>query len=403
MFDLDQDQPIHHIVFSQGAAAVRDGKVYVPAFINGALRPYGELVPGTVVVLPEIKRQADDMMVALDENLEGLVWPGVTSAGTLRRSWRYARSRRLLSRLVARAEYVMLYLPNTLGLIAGMAARAVETPFYLDLAGTLRTPRGAISRTRWRTRLAGRLYSYRAERKLAADARLVISVSSHLFDTFPTSGAPKVVVTHSTITENAIRDRTDACTRSDIRLFTAAILRESKGIQNLLRAVRALMDEAWDVSLSIAGPGAYTSELKRQAHELNVEHRVTFLGGIPNGEALWRHYREADVCVLPSLGHYEGSPRMIIESWAGGAPVIASAIGGIPALVNHEQDGLLVPPGDVPALVEAIKRVYRDTELRKRLVSNGNVRVGEMTYEGRVRLLRKAFAEHLPGLLREKT
>lgn len=393
----------HHVIISQGTAIRRGDDVLVPAFIDGALRPYGELVPGTVVVLPEDNRAPLDMMVALDRNVwKPLLWPGITAGGAFRRSWAYGRSRLLLRDLVGRAEFVLLYLPNTLGLVAGMAALAANTPVYLDLAGTLRHPPDAVTLVRLRTRLAGHLYSYRAERKLAAVARLIISVSPHLFETFPPSDAPKVVVTHSTISEDAIHERKDACTRGSLGLFVAAVLRESKGIQHLIRAVRVLADESWDVSLNIAGPGAYMSELKRLAAELRVDARVTFLGAIQNGEPLWRYYREADISVLPTLGHYEGSPRMIIESWAGGSPVIASAIGGIPALVNHEENGLLVPPGDVPALVAAIKRIYLDAALRQRLVANGYVRVRDMTYEGRLCLLRDAFAKHLPGLLPER-
>ena len=62
-----------------------------------------------------------------------------------------------------------------------------------------------------------------------------------------------------------------------------------------------------------------------------------------------------------------------------------------------------MPPGDVPALVWAIERVYNDLELRQRLVSNGYMRVRDMTYEGCVRLLREVFEEHLPSSLPERT
>ena len=94
---------------------------------------------------------------------------------------------------------------------------------------------------------------------------------------------------------------------------------------------------------------------------------------------------------------------MIIEAWAAGAPVIATTVGGIPSMVRHEQDGLLVPPADVAAIVAAIKRVRDDKPLRRNLVANGYASVRDLTYERRVHILRCTLQQHLPGLIRAET
>jgi glycosyltransferase involved in cell wall biosynthesis len=62
-----------------------------------------------------------------------------------------------------------------------------------------------------------------------------------------------------------------------------------------------------------------------------------------------------DLFVLPSLN--EGMGRALIEAMSAGLPVIASHVGGIPAVINHERTGLLVPPGDADALADALRRL----------------------------------------------
>ena len=74
---------------------------------------------------------------------------------------------------------------------------------------------------------------------------------------------------------------------------------------------------------------------------------------------------DATLLVLPSWP--EGLGRVIIEAFARGRGVVATEAGGIPDLVTHERDGLLIPPADVTALAEALERVLTDRELAERL------------------------------------
>ena len=396
----DASGPFHHLIFTQATGSVRDGKVYVASHWNGNLRAYGTLVPGTVVVLTEDNRRAAELAVPLDPTLRALLLRGFTTRNVVKRFLLYVRARSTIRRLVSQGSFVQIQHVSSFGFLGGMAAITHNKPFYVDMGGTLRDPPGVTTPRPLRSRLA-RIYYRHAERRLAGSARLLIAVNAHLHQTFPSSEAPKVIVSHSMIGQQDIYERYDACTHDDTTLFVATRLIESKGIQYLLKAMRSLTEQFGRVTLKIAGVGEYLAALRKLTADLSLESHVEFLGGITAGEQLWSQYRQADIVVLPSLGHYEGTPRMIIEAWAAGAPVIATTVGGIPTMVRHEEDGLLVPPRDAPALAAAIKRVYGEAELRQRLITHAYERVRTMTFEARVLILRRAFEEHLPGLLRE--
>ena len=90
---------------------------------------------------------------------------------------------------------------------------------------------------------------------------------------------------------------------------------------------------------------------------------------------------EADVAVLASQmtkeGKREGIPVALMEAMATGLPVVASAISGIPELVEDSQTGILVTPGDPKDLADALQRLAADGDLRRRLGAAGRVRITE--------------------------
>ena len=394
-------QRIHHLMFSQSPARRLNGQVILPGYHNGNLRAYGALVPGSVVVMPDDDRVDPDIAVPLDSNLEALLLPGFTHGDTLRRGWSYLQARAMIRDAVKRADFVYIQFPGSFSLMGAKIAADLGKTMYADAHGSLVDPPGRRTPRPWRAHLMRSLYYKSAARKLAGAIKLLIAVSPHLHDTFPPTAAAKVVAPCTLIDEEAIYPRDNACAEAPIELFVATRMIQSKGIHHLIEAVKILREEGRSVRLRLAGVGEYVPQLKQLTADLNQQDAVDFLGGLPAGDALWTEFRRSDISVLPSLGHYEGTPRQIIEAWAAGSPVVSTTVGGIPAMVNTEQDGLLVPPGDVPALVAAIKRVCDDAELRRRLIAHGYDRVQAMTFEARVPILRDAFQKYLPGLLPE--
>jgi glycosyltransferase involved in cell wall biosynthesis len=98
---------------------------------------------------------------------------------------------------------------------------------------------------------------------------------------------------------------------------------------------------------------------------LGLAGAVTLTGQIPSAEP---YYGIADICVLSSLS--EGSPNALLEAMAAGVPVAATAVGGVPEMVSHNDSALLIQPGDCQALTSAMAALLADGELARRLAAN---------------------------------
>ncbi|HWF49003.1 MAG TPA: glycosyltransferase [Solirubrobacteraceae bacterium] len=142
-----------------------------------------------------------------------------------------------------------------------------------------------------------------------------------------------------------------------LSLVTVARLSGEKGIDDLLRAVAALRDQGKPATLEIVGDGPDRAGLEALAREFGVADRVRFSGFIPHGPRLVAALDGADVFVLPSRS--EGLPHSLVEAMARALPVVATAIGGIPAFLRGGE-GVVVPVGDPEALAAALAELSRD-------------------------------------------
>jgi glycosyltransferase involved in cell wall biosynthesis len=151
----------------------------------------------------------------------------------------------------------------------------------------------------------------------------------------------------------------------DPLLLTVARLVPWKGIDHLIRAIRAVPD----VRLIVAGEGPDEARLRAISEAEDVTGRITFLGRVAR-ERLGLYFRAADYTVLYS--GYEGLSHTLLESLLAGTPVIASDKGGNPEVVRHDENGLLVPYVDQDALAETI-RVALAGDTRARLAAGTGV------------------------------
>ena len=135
-----------------------------------------------------------------------------------------------------------------------------------------------------------------------------------------------------------------------------------KGVDVLIDAASKIDD----VVFLIAGDGPEIEKYRAQAHALNLQRRVRFLGWCRDRLGL---LSIADVCVLPS--RYEPFGIVMPESWFARVPLVATKADGAKHYVNHEKDGLLVDIDDCEGLVEALQRALNDKALRAQLIKGG--------------------------------
>jgi glycosyltransferase involved in cell wall biosynthesis len=162
------------------------------------------------------------------------------------------------------------------------------------------------------------------------------------------------------------------------RLVTVGRLIPIKGHILLLRAFAAALERVPELELRIAGRGPMEPALRAIARELGLEPQVHFLGQVvPIQQAL----EDASTVVVPSLG--EGFGMVALEAMERGRPVIAAGIGGLLDVVRDGETGLLVPPGEVEPLTQAIVDLASDPEKATRLGEAGRRRALEEFPEAR--------------------
>ncbi len=143
---------------------------------------------------------------------------------------------------------------------------------------------------------------------------------------------------------------------------TVAGMRAEKGYDVLLDAAAEVDRRGLPLRFAAAGDGVLDGELRARHDALGLGDRFRFLGHRPDALEL---LAAADVAVIPS--RQEGLPVVLMEAASVGTPIVASAVGGVPRVIEDGRSGLLVPPGDPTALADALERVVTDDALRASL------------------------------------
>ncbi len=146
-------------------------------------------------------------------------------------------------------------------------------------------------------------------------------------------------------------------------------LEPHKGFQDLLEAAVQLAHTRPLTALVLVGSGSMESELRTRAEAVARGNlQIVFTGHLDDPDAVMPAF---DVLVLPSTTPYETFGQVLIEAMAFHVPVIGSRIGGIPEIIKHGQNGLLVDPGEVDGLASELHRLAVEPELRRRFARVG--------------------------------
>ncbi|MFW3146876.1 MAG: glycosyltransferase family 4 protein [Thermoplasmatota archaeon] len=154
-----------------------------------------------------------------------------------------------------------------------------------------------------------------------------------------------------------------------IELLCISALRPYKGVDYLLRSMKMVQEKDPTIRLTIIGEGGMRKELEDYISENGLKN-TRLRGFVDDYIDVLKMMAGSDILVLSSASD-EGNPRVILESFQFSRPVIATAAGGTPELIEDGVNGLLLPPKDPKAFAEAIIRLSGDPVLRKKLGRGG--------------------------------
>ena len=213
-----------------------------------------------------------------------------------------------------------------------------------------------------------------AKRKLIeSNLRLVMSIARNY------SRAGRLLsISVSLVRDSDIADAGDAARRSwdgERTVLSVGRLETEKNPLMLADVLERLDGSDW--RLLICGECPLAGELRARLRELGVEDRAELLGYVPIHGGLLDTYRAANAFLHVSWT--EGMPQVLLEAFASGTPVVATAVGGVPEAAGDA--ALLIPPGDPDAAARALERLASDPDLRRRLVTAGIERLRGRTLE----------------------
>lgn len=161
------------------------------------------------------------------------------------------------------------------------------------------------------------------------------------------------------------------------KILFAGRLCKPKGVSFLIQAL-AMASFKCEVELQIVGDGPDRAMLEELTNTLGLASKVHYHGVTGN---IASFLAKSDVLVLPSFckgAQCEGIPRIIMEAFSAGTPVIGSSIPGIQELIKHEKTGLLVAIGEASSLARALERLAENPELSYEMAGSARTHVEEM-------------------------
>jgi len=150
-----------------------------------------------------------------------------------------------------------------------------------------------------------------------------------------------------------------------INIGTVGRVEKVKGHEYFISAAQMILGERKNIAFHIIGAGPLEKSLKETVENLGLAGKVHFHGFRPDARSLMNGL---DIFVMSSL--HEGIPYVLLEAMAAGKPVVCTAVGGVPEVVTHNVDGILVPPKDPIGLCNAVRELLAKRELMEMLGKN---------------------------------
>ena len=177
--------------------------------------------------------------------------------------------------------------------------------------------------------------------------------------------------------KGALRKKYQLPPDATVLLFIGSLIKR-KGVDILLESFFQASEQYPDLFLLIVGPKTkgenpsldegFVNHLQQQINRKRLENRVHLAGLIKDRQTIAELYRAADMFIFPSRN--EGLPNVVLEAMASGLPVIVSALPGLQPVISHQENGIMVPIGDVDGFSKAIINLKKIPGLAEQLGEN---------------------------------
>lgn len=294
------------------------------------------------------------------ESLRRLRSVAVSAVGTIRAMWQS----------LSQVDVVWVFGPHPPSLLLALLALARRRRVILGIRqDTMRYFRARLPGKAWAPLLMPLWLVDRAFHLLARTVPTIV-VGPELERTY---GGPRPGLVSATIslatTADVLERAPEQTAGGARRLLTVGRVEPEKNPLLVVEMLAELNRRRPGFSLLWVGTGRMSAEVLDLAARRGVADRIELPGFVPYGPELISLYRDADMFVHVSLT--EGSPQVLVEAMAAGTPVVATSVGSVAATLEQGRAGLLVPPNDVDAMVEAVIAFADDPERRRRCVERG--------------------------------
>jgi rhamnosyl/mannosyltransferase len=223
---------------------------------------------------------------------------------------------------------------------------------------------------------AARLYGV-IEMAMIRRARLVLGVSEHVADMLRGRYGVNVAVFENAVDGSVIRAPRAQDERDVDVVFLARLdpTHSWKGLDQLLQAVSSYASSySIPLKVLVIGDGTNRPHYELLARQLEISDAVRFAGSL-TGDEKFAAISSARTLVACPTSANDAFPTVMLEAWASGVPVVATAIGPLPSLIQDGVNGLLVSPGQPGELADAIHQIVADPDLAARLARGASARV----------------------------
>jgi len=200
-----------------------------------------------------------------------------------------------------------------------------------------------------------------------------VGMRQHELSPLKLEGARQYVIENAVDRVDVDRYKVAAEPDQPTRLLFLSTTFPFKGIFVLLSALRLLADRGVAFRAELAGNSttAHDESIRRTIEETGLAGMI-WTSGARYGDDKWRSFGRADVFVLPTLNDY--FPLVLLEAMQFGLPIVATRVGAIAEIVEDESNGVVVAPGDAHALADALERLIKDRDLRRRFGAGSRAR-----------------------------